>query len=287
MYNRQLQEGFREAKAITKKFAKTFYLASLFLPPDKKNASYAIYALCRLSDETVDDLHNLSPRKSLQQLQQKISLAYTKEEINVPLLAAFRHTVNTYRIPKEYFDRLIEGMYMDLEQKRYADFDALYEYCYRAAGIVGLIMLKVFGSGDKSAPDYAVKLGIAMQLTNILRDIKEDFGRDRVYLPQDELAKYKISEKQLALGCNNEEFKNLLRFQIKRAHQFYAESLPGIKLVDHQASRLVILAMAENYRKILKQIQKNDFNVFTRRAQVSKLKKLLTLLKILLEGKYR
>jgi 15-cis-phytoene synthase len=286
MHDHQLQAGFLEAKKITKKFAKTFYLASLFLPPDKKNASYTIYALCRLSDETVDDLNNLSPIESLQQLQQKISLAYAKTAIDTPLLAAFRHTVNTYHIPKEYFDQLIEGMRMDLEQNRFADFAALYEYCYRVAGVVGLMMLKVFGSHDESASAYALKLGIAMQLTNILRDIKEDFGRGRIYLPQDELLRFKVSEEQLSLGQNNADFKDLMHFQIKRAHQFYAESLPGIKLIDNRISRLVVLAMAENYRKILKQIQNNDFDVFTKRAQVNNLGKLLTILKILVEGKY-
>jgi 15-cis-phytoene synthase len=286
MHNRQLQEGFREAKRITKKFAKTFYLASLFLPFDKKCASYAVYAICRLSDEAVDDFNNLSPVESLQQLQQKISLAYTKTAIDTPLLAAFRYTVNTYRIPKEYFDQLIEGMRMDLEQRHYTDFNALYEYCYRVAGVVGLIMLKVFGSSDKAAGDYALKLGIAMQLTNILRDIKEDLGRGRIYLPQDELIRFNVSKQQLALGVNNENFKDLMRFQIKRAHQFYAESLPGIKMVNLRAARRVILVMAENYREILNQIQKNDFDVFTRRAKVSNPGKLLTVFKILAEGKY-
>jgi phytoene synthase len=287
MHNRQLQAGFREAKTITKKFAKTFYLASFFLPPAKKYASYSIYALCRLSDAAVDDLTGLPPEDSLGKLQQKISQAYTQESINEPLLAAFRYTVNTYRIPQEYFLRLLEGMRMDLAQKRFADFNALYEYCYRAAGVVGLMMLKVFGPVDEAASGYAVKLGVAMQLTNILRDIKEDLGRNRIYLPQDELKNFKITEQQLFSGKNNENFRDLMRFQIKRAQQFYDECLPGIKLISCPRTRLVILAMAENYRQILKAIEKNNFDVFRKRAGISNLAKLKTVFKILLNGSYR
>ncbi len=216
MDSRKLREGFREAQKITKNFAKSFYLASLFLPKEKKYASYAVYAICRLSDETVDDPTKADPQQELAKLEQKIADAYTKNVIDTPLLAAFRHTVETYRIPKEYFDILIQGMRMDLELKRYTNFPLLYEYCYRVAGIVGLIMLRIFGCRDKTAEGYAVKLGAAMQLTNILRDISEDLARDRIYLPQEELASFGVSERQLSLEQNNAAFKNLLRFQIKR-----------------------------------------------------------------------
>ncbi len=281
-----LKAGFRQAKKITKQFAKSFYLASLFLPPGKKNASYAVYALCRLSDEAVDNLTAAHPAQSLQKLEQNIHEVYTQKVLTRPLLAAFKHTVTTYRIPKEYFDTLIQGMRMDLESKRYASFPELYEYCYRAAGVVGLIMLKIFGCQNQAAQPYAVKLGVAMQLTNILRDINEDLLRNRIYLPQDELLAFAVNEKQLALAQNNEAFKNLMRFQIQRCHKLYAESLPGIKLIGNRCARLVALVMHEVYQGILDAIRDNNYNVFTKRAQVNTIKKIRMILRILWERKY-
>lgn len=275
MDSRKLREGFREAQKITKNFAKSFYLASLFLPKEKKYASYAVYAICRLSDETVDDPTKADPQQELAKLEQKIADAYTKNVIDTPLLAAFRHTVETYRIPKEYFDILIQGMRMDLELKRYTNFPLLYEYCYRVAGIVGLIMLRIFGCRDKTAEGYAVKLGAAMQLTNILRDISEDLARDRIYLPQEELASFGVSERQLSLEQNNAAFKNLLRFQIKRCEEFYRDSLAGVKLIDNYRTRFVVLLMQGIYAGILQAIQKNNFDVFSKRARVSRINKIL------------
>lgn len=286
MNKQKIKTGFQEAKAITKKFARTFYLASLFLPKNKKYASYAVYALCRLSDETVDNSTHPDPAATLQKLELQIAAAYAEEKIDPPLLAAFRYTVNTYRIPKEYFDTLIKGMRMDLELKRYANFPALYEYCYRVAGVVGQIMLKIFGYQDKRIEAYAVKLGIAMQLTNILRDINEDLIRGRIYLPQDEMLTFGVSEQQLFLNQNNETFKNLLRFQIQRCQNFYRESLPGIKFINSCRDKFVVLAMQGIYSGILKTIQENNYDIFTKRCSVNKTRKITIILKIIREGKY-
>ena len=286
MRNRQLQTGFREAKEITKKFAKTFYLASLFLPKENKYASYAVYAICRLSDEAVDGLTPLDKRGNLQKLESKISDAYTERQINEPLLSAFRQTVNKYKIPKEYFDELIKGMRMDLEINRYQDFPALYEYCYRVAGVIGLIMLKIFGYKDNAAKDYAIKLGIAMQLTNILRDINEDFLRGRIYLPQNEILEFNISEQQLSKGQIDEHFRNLLRFQINRCRKFYNDSFAGIQFINSPFCRFVVFCMKEIYSGILEEIEKNDYDVFTERAHVNKLKKTVIMFKILTGRKY-
>jgi 15-cis-phytoene synthase len=285
MNNKKLQRGFQEAKKITKKFAKTFYLASLFLPKTKKYASYAVYAICRLSDETVDDLTYPNQADSLQKLEQKIDTAYSKNEIDEPLLAAFSHIVNTYEIPKEYFSVLIQGMHMDLKIKRYANFPDLYEYCYRVAGNIGLIMLKIFRQKNKTAEYYAIKLGVAMQLTNILRDINEDFARGRIYLPQDEMNQFNITEDQLAKKKLNEEFKNFLCFQIRRCRDFYRDSLPGIKLIDNLTCKFVALAMNKLYSGILDAIEKNNYNVFTKRAHINILRKIVIIFKILLGGR--
>lgn len=282
-----LQSGYQEAKKITKKFAKTFYLASLFLPKDKKYASYAVYAICRLSDESVDGPYRPDQKNNLQKLEWEIASAYANQETNDPLLIAFRHTVENYKIPKEYFDELIKGMHMDLEIKRYPHFSSLYEYCYRVAGVVGLIMLEILGYKHGAAKDYAIKLGVAMQLTNILRDINEDFLRGRIYIPQDELLGFNVSEEQLAKRQNDDNFKNLLRFQIERCRKLYNESLAGIKLIDNFPSRLVVLAIQGIYSGILDSIIKNNYDVFTKRSFVSKLRKLKVILAILLlEKKY-
>ena len=286
MDNKGLRKGFQEAKKITKKFAKTFYLISFFLPKAKKYACYAVYAICRLSDETVDNLACPNQADNLQKLEQKIVLAYTEDKINEPLLMAFRHTVKTYEIPQEYFSALTQGMRMDLEIKRYASFFALYEYCYRAAGNVGLIMLKILGQKNKATEYYAIKLSVAMQLTNILRDINEDYLRGRIYLPQDEMAQFDISEEQLAKKQYDEKFRNFLRFQIWRCRDFYSDSLPGIKLIDNIIYKFVALAINELYSGILDEIEKNNYNVFTKRAQVNFLRKIEIVLKILFGKRY-
>jgi len=283
--DKELRVGFKEAEKITKKFAKTFYLSSLFLPKAKRNASYAIYAICRLSDESVDNISSGQAQR-LKTLEQSIACAYSNSNTDEPLLAAFSKTVKDYNIPKEYFDELIKGIHMDLEIKNYPDYKSLYIYCYRVAGVIGLIMIRIFGYKNRAAEDYAVKLGIAMQLNNILRDIKEDASLGRIYLPADEMARFDVSEIQLAKGMINEPLKNLLRFQIDRCRKFYDESLEGIKLIDNRISRFVILTMKEIYSGILDEIQKNNYDVFTKRAIVSRLRKIRIVFKILLEKKY-
>ncbi len=286
MCKRKIGPGFREARDITRNFAKTFYLASLFLPQEQKYASYAVYALCRLSDEAVDNSPGAKRQENLRRLELKICGVYSGGEIDDPLLKAFRLTVTRYKIPKEYFDALIEGMRMDLKVKRYADFPALYEYCYRAAGVVGLIMLKIFGYKDKAAEDYAVKLGVAMQLTNIIRDVKEDLSRGRIYLPQDEMRKFGVEENLLFSGKADARIDALLRFQIERCRRIYNESAAGIKFIDSAACRFVVLCMKEVYAGILDEVERNGHDVFGRRAYVNRMRKSGIILKILLERKY-
>jgi phytoene synthase len=266
--------GFKQARALTQKYARTFYLASLFLPKEQREASYAVYALCRLSDEAVDG-STLADDKALRLLEGKISQAYSSGRLNDPLLAAFSLTVNKYAVPQEYFRQLLEGMRQDLTQKRYEDFNRLYGYCYKAAGVVGLIMLRIFGAKSQDAESFAIKLGVAMQLTNIIRDIKEDYGRGRIYLPQDEISKYGVSEEDIAGGLVNANFKELLRAQIERARFYYREAEPGFKLISGKRSALVAMAMSRMYSRILDQVERNGYDVFSRRAIVPGAEKLI------------
>lgn len=278
-----LKLGFDQAREITKRHAKTFYFSSLFLSKDKQDASYCVYALCRLSDESVDKNSRIG-RTELEKIKKDIQLCYSDEETENPLLLAARQILKNYKIPKEYFDSLLSGMQMDLDKKRYVNFTELYDYCYKVAGIVGLIMLRILGSSNEEAKRYAVDLGIAMQLTNILRDISEDYERGRIYLPQDEMGKYEINEATLADKKVTENFKRLISFQIQRAREFYKRSQEGITFFKDSKSRFVIKSMKEIYSSILASIEKNDYDVFSKRAHVDALKKSGIALKLFIRG---
>ncbi len=280
----KIESGFKEAEKITRDFAKTFYFASLFLPKDKRIASYTVYAICRLSDEAADNNGLNQKEKKIEEIKDKIDLSYSALPIEDSLLMAFRATVNKYNIPKDYFYELLEGMRMDLTKKCYADIDELKLYAYRVAGVVGLIMLRIFGSQEKNAETYALKLGEAMQLTNILRDIKEDLQKGRLYLPLDELKNFNLSEKEIEEMRVNENFKSLMKFQIERARESYKESRKGVSFIKCPRSRLAIRLMQEIYSGILKEIEHNNYDVFSRRAAVKTPKKILMAIKILLEG---
>jgi len=280
-------DGFLLARAITKQHAKTFYFASRFLKTDKRNAAYAVYAICRLSDETVDNAASGSSEQSLEKLEKNIAAVYNQAVLDNAILSAFRQTVEKYKIPIEYFLELIAGMYLDLRKNRYKNFAELRDYCYKVAGVVGLTMLQIFGYKDQKTKDCAVGLGIAMQLTNILRDIEEDFGRGRIYLPEDEMARFGVTETDICEGRVNNNFKALLKFQIARAREYYANSKLGIKMIGDANSRFVVCAMADIYSGILNSIEKNNYDIFSRRAHVNILGKITAVIKIILKGDYR
>ncbi|MCX5703966.1 MAG: phytoene/squalene synthase family protein [Candidatus Omnitrophica bacterium] len=284
--NGLVRSGFARAKEITRKYAKTYYFASLFLPKAKRDAAYAAYAICRIGDESVDNSPRAEVADNLIKLKSSIELVYSGAELNDSLLLAFQEAVFKYQIPKEYFAQVIEGMYMDLTISRYKNFQELYTYCYRVAGVVGLIMLKIFGYSDKRAEVYAVNLGIAMQLTNITRDIKEDYLRGRIYLPQDEMARYGISEKQISEGKQDENFKALLKFQIRRAREYYADSQLGINMIGGSRSRFVAYAIKDIYANILDAIEKNNYDIFSKRARVNTIEKICIALKIFLKREF-
>ncbi|HNX81756.1 MAG TPA: phytoene/squalene synthase family protein [Candidatus Omnitrophota bacterium] len=262
------QRGFLEAKNITKHFAKTFYCASRLLPVEKRKAAYAIYAICRFSDESVDNTDPARDRSALQTIGQHIETAYGITTLHQPLLASFRKTINTFDIPKEYFDELLSGMEMDLVKTRYATFDELYDYCYKVAGVVGLIMLRVFGFRDQKARIYAIKLGVAMQLTNIIRDIAEDFARGRIYIPLDEMARFHVDEAAFEKKLLSPELRELCFFSATRAHRYYRQAETGIQLITNKRCRLTVAAMANLYEGILDDAARHGFNFFIRRAHV-------------------
>lgn len=281
-----LEQGFKKAKAITQKYAKTFYFASKFLPAEKRLAAYSVYAICRVSDESVDTPNSISKENQLAKIRENIDAAYHSQSLGDPLLIAFKQTVISYKIPKQYFDDLLSGMAMDLSKNRYKDFEELYLYCYRVAGVVGLIMLKILGSNDTRAQKHAVELGVAMQLTNILRDIKEDYILNRIYLPQDEMKKFNVSENHICLEKTDDHFKSLLKFQIERAEKLYQLSEQGITMITTRNGRLVVKLIKEMYTSILTTIVKNKYDVFSRRAHINFLQKIIIYVKTILESEY-
>jgi phytoene synthase len=291
MQNFPLEEkirlGYRKAKNITKENAKTFYFASCLLPREKKFACYSVYAVCRLSDDSVDIKIEQSEPARLEEIRKKIDAAYQNKDLEDALILVFAQTVNRFKIPQEYFQELLSGMEMDLQKTRYENFGQTYEYCSRVAGVIGLILLKIFQTENREAAKYAQDLGIAFQLTNILRDIKEDLARQRIYLPLDEMADYQISEENLRKEIVDDHFIDFLKFQIIRARRYYDSALKGVKLVEGLRQRLVILAMRNIYCAILDEIEKNHYDVFSQRAQVGFGKKLLIFLKIIFGGKQR
>ena len=263
-----LDEGFRRAEAVTRGYARTFHFASRFLSPEKRRACYAVYAVCRLCDQAVDG-QDPNPPSRLDGVRQRLHRAYDLHSRNDdPLLEALRETVITYDIPKRYFDDLLEGMQMDLTKTRYATFTELFLYCYRVAGVVGLMTARIFGAETPEAEKHALDMGVAMQLTNILRDIKEDFGRGRIYLPQDEMAAAGVTEEDIRQANVTAGFISLMRRQIERARSYYREGDKGLEAVIDKNARLVATLMAGLYERILDKIEQQRYNVFTRRAAV-------------------
>ncbi len=261
-----------QAAFATAKGSKSFYFATLFFPPDLARAAHSVYWFCRYTDDLADECTTIEQgRREIDEWSALLRSAERTGTTEHPVLLLFLETARQYQIPLEYAHELIEGMRMDLTQNRYCDFEELRLFCYRAASVVGLMMSCVIGFEDPSDSDralpHAVDLGIAMQLTNILRDIGEDRGRGRIYLPHDELQRFGYSEQQLVDGVRNEAFRNLMRFHIARAREYYVRGNAGIPLLNRRG-RFAVKIASDVYREILGRIEQSQFDVFDRRAIV-------------------
>ncbi|NQW30216.1 MAG: phytoene/squalene synthase family protein [Ignavibacteria bacterium] len=261
---------FEAARSVTKQYARTFYFTSHVLSKDKRQAAYALYGFCRLADEVVDSAaahedHHAVHNK-IDELRNLLHEVYSPNK-STPFVA-LRHTVNRYNIPIEYFLDLLRGVEMDLHVSRIQNFEELYDYCYCVASVVGLMMTCVFGVKDNTAFEYAENLGTAMQLTNILRDVGEDFERGRIYLPLDELRQFNCDENVLKQQLVNDDFVRLMKFQIERAREYYKKAELGIPLVSNDGSQFCVRLMSTTYGRILDRIEKNEYDVFSKRAFV-------------------
>lgn len=268
-----LETLYREAALATAAGSKSFYFATRFFPPELARSAHAVYWFCRTTDDLVDEAPSTAEgRRDLDQWERSVRRMYESGEADQPVLEAFRDAVTRHAIPAEYPLDLIAGVRMDLERVRYRTFDELRVFCYRVASTVGLMMSSVIGFRDAGLIEpglgHAIDLGIAMQLTNILRDVGEDLAMDRVYLPAEDLAAFRYSEDDLRANRMNSAFRDLMDFEIARARTYYSRAEPGIKMLDPRGSFSVRVA-ADVYRQILGVIEQNNYDVFTRRAVVS------------------
>jgi phytoene synthase len=261
---------------MTRHHAKTFYFASHVLPAQKRSDAYSVYAFCRYVDDQIDLAPDEAARHAaFKQLADLLRDIYRSDneakslEASLPWLLAFRETIQRRAIPANYFEDLLTGVEMDRGRVRIANWDELERYCYHVASVVGLIMVHVLAEPSPELLKPARDLGTAMQLTNILRDIAEDWQRDRLYLPVDEMEKFGLTDEDIAQQRTSESFRAMMRFQIGRARSFYSYAEPGIAALPADGSRLCARLMSTIYAAILDEIERADYRVFQGRVRVS------------------
>ncbi len=278
--DKSMEAAFRYARAQTAHYSKSFYLSSAMLPKERRWATYALYGFCRYADNIIDNPRNRSAQELIDEIDymsNELVIAYHRWESEHPILKPFIWVAQKHGIPIEYPLDLLKGVKMDIQKNRYENFDELYLFCYRVAGVVGLMMTHVLGYKSKDAFFYAEKLGIAMQLTNILRDVQEDKNMNRIYLPMDELEAHGLVTKDVMNERMNGKMKKFMRFQIKRALQYYSEANQGIRLLNTE-TQFAIYAASRIYEGILKKIEARNYDPFKGRVYVKQGKKFLILL---------
>jgi len=261
----------------TAKSGSSFYYSFLFLPEARRRAITALYAFCREVDDVVDEVSDPDlARVKLAWWRREIASAFDGTPQH-PVAQALAPVVREFHLPAEHFQTVIDGMAMDLEQARYLDFPALELYCHRVAGVVGLLSAEIFGVTDASTREYARDLGVAFQLTNVIRDVGEDAMRGRIYLPQDELARFGVPASQLLRreldAATREPFRALMDHQVRRARAWYDRAFEKLPAADRRAQRTGII-MASIYRALLDEIARDGFRVLDRRVSLTPVRKL-------------
>lgn len=305
----EMGRAFAAARDMCREHGRGFYFASFFLPRRKREAAHAVYAFCRMIDEAIDvpddqplvgstvrrthpaiSLPQIDEEKAmggcaLDQLETRLELLRDRldeiygDRLELPAvesrspqqhaLAAFAHTARAFEIDKQYFLDFAAGCQMDLTVKRYPDWPALENYCDHSGGVVGLMMSCILGLQHSDAKRHTVQLGKAMQLTNILRDVRTSLDRGRIYLPQDEVERFGVSEADLASGVVSDSFRELMKFQIARARKMYQDAAEGICWLAGDGSRFTASAMAIMHAGILDAIAAQRYDVFSGRARLS------------------
>ena len=261
------------AKEIAKKSNSSFYYAFNLLPANQREAMNTVYAFCRQTDDIVDegtssdDLKYEKLRKWRLELQKSLD-----GHSDYPLINKLSKTIQNFNIPLEPFFDLIKGMEMDLQKKRYLTFNDLQTYCYNVASTVGLMCIEIFGYRHPSAKDFAINLGIALQLTNILRDVKKDAEKGRIYLPQEDLEKFNYYESDILDNNYNENFQRVMEFQVQRAKEYFNAATACLNREDKKAM-FAARAMQHIYSRMLKKIVDADYDVYHNKIKISTAKK--------------
>jgi 15-cis-phytoene synthase len=251
----------------------SFYYSFLFLPPERRRAITAVYAFCREVDDAVDEPSDASAaRTTLAWWRNEIARLYAGQPQH-PVTRALAPAVGPFRIDQSQLVEIMNGMEMDLTQSRYLDFAGLQLYCHRVAGVVGALAAGIFGYRNPATLEYAERLGLAFQLTNIIRDVGEDARKDRLYLPLDELREFGVTVADILDGRHTESFVRLMRFQADRARHCYDEALALLPPEDRQAQRPGLM-MAAIYRTLLDEISRDDYRVLDRRTALTPIRKL-------------
>ena len=250
----------------------SFYYSFMFLPAERRQAITALYAFCREVDDVVDECHDLSlAQTKLEWWRQEVARIYAGTPTH-PVGHALQDVLKGFRLAQEQLLEIIDGMAMDLSQTRYPDFKALQLYCYRVASVVGLLAAEIFGYQDRQTLKYAHDLGLAFQLTNIIRDVGEDARRGRIYLPVEELQRFNVPARDILEARYSDAFRELMAFQAERAQKFYDQAFAQLPACDRKAQRPG-LVMAAIYRTLLNEIAADGFQVLDRRTSLTPLRK--------------
>lgn len=262
-----------DSKKISKESKSSFYYAFSLLPAEKRDAMNDIYAFCRYTDDIVDN-QNLPDEVKFENLRKwRLELEKAlKFNSQFPLLNKVSKSIQTFNIPLEPFFDLIRGMEMDLQYKRYFSFNDLQTYCYRVASTVGLMCIEIFGYKNPCVKNYAVNLGMALQLTNILRDVKIDAECGRIYLPKEDMDRFNYSEKELMDNVYNDNFVLLMRYEAAKAKKYFEEANKNLRFED-KPSLFAARAMQHIYFRLLTKLEAENFNVFEKKIKVSKFDK--------------
>jgi phytoene synthase len=251
----------------------SFYYSFLFLPPERRRAITALYAFCREVDDTVDETSDQSVAR--------IKLAWWRTEVSAMYKGAATHPVTQalyphlapYDLQEQHLQAVIDGMEMDLDQSRYLDYPGLRKYCWHVAGVVGILSASIFGVTNPRTLEYAEKLGLAFQLTNIIRDVGDDARKGRIYLPVNELQQFGVTAADILNFRHSEKFEALMKFQTERAHGVYDEAMALLPKEDRRAQRPGLM-MAAIYRTVLDEIERDNFKVLNQRISLTPLRKL-------------
>jgi phytoene synthase len=251
----------------------SFYYSFMFLPPERRQAIVALYAFCREVDDVVDECHDMQiAQTKLEWWRNQIRLVFEGEPQH-PVAVALKDISKRFNLPREQLLEIIDGMQMDLQQTRYLDWKALHLYCYRVASVVGLLSAEIFGYQNRQTLKYAHDLGLAFQLTNIIRDVGEDARRGRIYLPMDEMQRFNVPAKQILEAQYSDNFRQLMGVQAERARQLYDRAFAQLPAEDRKAQRPGLI-MAAIYRTLLDEIEADGFQVLDRRTSLTPLRKI-------------